>query len=102
MRTLIFILILGFVRSAVAMVTYTDDVKVILDKYCVECHDSIAHDPDFSRYPFPSESYLSQFAIGDKLLYVVSAQVMPPGIRPKLKPNEVAVIQNWIEGGMVE
>ena len=82
-------------------VTYTQQVKPILDAHCVECHSSRA-ELNLASFPFtgaPGE----QPAIVGRLLTKVGAKppVMPPGNRPKLTTSQVGVIRSWLEGGLL-
>ena len=83
-------------------VTYSQDVKPILDAHCIECHDGVSHDPDLTTFPFSSATLPTQQAVADEILQKTggASPEMPPGNRPKLSAGEVATIQQWRNGGM--
>lgn len=91
-----------FTASAFA-VTYSRDVKPVLDEHCIECHDGISHDPDLTSFPFSSATLSNEQAIADAILQKTggSSPEMPPGNRPKLTSSEVATIQQWRNDGML-
>jgi uncharacterized membrane protein len=88
--------------SAFCTTTYTYDVKPILEKHCTECHDYNGHDPDLTSYPFYSEKLPDQKSIVEKMLEKTSVQKMPPGNRPKLNQDQMAVIQRWMDDGLAQ
>ncbi len=81
-------------------VTYQQDIKPLLNRSCVECHDSLSHDPDLTDFPFPTEKSLSQEQLVDRILKRVNGQSMPPGNRPRLSQSDINKIQQWKNEGL--
>jgi cytochrome c553 len=83
-------------------VTYSRDIKPILDAGCVECHHEGARGPNLSRFPFVLGDENDQDAIVGKILQKVDAAepTMPPGARPKLTPAQVGLIKAWRGQGL--
>lgn len=82
-----------------AVVTYLQDVKPILDRHCVECH-TYGADLDVSGFPFVGAG--TPAGMLDRMIARASATPasMPPGNRPKLTSAEVNVLKAWRDGGM--
>ncbi len=93
----------GAILVFLLAVTYTVDVKPILDANCIECH-SPGNDLDLSNFPFTSKTMTDQTAIVNDMLSKVGATppVMPPGNRTKLTADQISVIQDWLNGGLQE
>lgn len=83
-------------------VTYQQDIKPILDRRCVECHDSLTHDPDLTDFPFQTEKSISQDQLVDRILKRVTGQSMPPGNRPKVSQTDISKIQQWKNEGLTK
>jgi mono/diheme cytochrome c family protein len=95
---------LSYGRQAHAeYLTYTRDIKPLLDAHCVECHHDGGRHPDLSVFPFRAEgSGDTGEQIVQKILEKVdtAAPKMPPGVRKKLSRDEVARIRTWLEQGL--
>lgn len=87
--------------SAQNDVTYSEDVKPILDNACVECHHTGGRSPDLSALPFVSARGEDEEAIVTRILNFVSETEprMPPGRRTKLTATQVNMIRTWQEQG---
>ena len=81
-----------------------EQARVVLRKYCLECHGSGKEVKaelrllDYKlllqrRIVVPSNPEDSE------LLQLVQCGTMPPGTRPKLQPVELAALRDWIVGG---
>lgn len=101
-RAILFLLVAGALARPGRAVTYTQDVKPLLDAHCVECHVAEA-DLDLSRYPFKSSDLTDMPSIVSRILERIEASPpqMPPGNRPKLSAGEVNVIREWRDGGLL-
>jgi mono/diheme cytochrome c family protein len=85
--------------------TYSHDVKPILDGNCVECHTQGGKDPDLSQFPFRSTKLGDLSAIVAKILEMTQPQggapaKMPPGSRAKLDSGQIDTITAWRDQGM--
>ncbi len=91
----------AFFMYLLAVITYSQDIKPLLGKHCVECH-SKGNKLELSHFPFTSNTVPDQATIVDRVLAKVSATpaAMPPGNRPKLTANQVSVIRQWREQGL--
>ena len=83
-------------------VTYSRDIRPILDRNCTECHTGGIRGTDLSRFPFPSKHNLDQMTIVSIILAKTrgTSASMPPGVRPRLTDSEVQKIQAWKDGGL--
>ena len=87
-------------------VSYSREVKPILEQHCVECHHDGARQPYLNNFPFSAAAEdPSQEAIVQKMLLYVQPQSgqaprMPPGARPKLNPTEIEVLNEWLSQGL--
>lgn len=85
-----------------ASVTYRDHIKPIMDRHCAECHALGPRAIDFTEFPFRSKGNLDQESIVSIVLARAggAAPSMPPGVRPSLSAQELALIEAWQEGGL--
>jgi hypothetical protein len=91
----------AFTLYLLAVITYSQNVKPILDLHCVECHTA-GSILDLTSFPFTSNTILDQTKIVDKMLAKLDSipPQMPPGHRPKLSVSEVSTIQQWRDQGL--
>ena len=91
----------AFILYLLALITYGQDVKPLLDKHCVECHSS-GNKLNLSHFPFLSTTVPDQPTIVGRMLSKVGSNPpqMPPGNRPKLTQSEVRVLQQWRDAGL--
>jgi mono/diheme cytochrome c family protein len=84
-----------------AVITYSQDVKPILDSNCIECHSPGAS-LDLSQFPFVSSTMPDQTTIVNAMLAKVNANPpqMPPGNRPPLSSDDINTIQQWLNEGL--
>ena len=82
--------------------TYSQDIKPILDNNCVECHHAGGRDPDLSQFPFQSKKLSGQQAIVQKIVDVTggTSPKMPPGQRDKLTSSQVNTVSQWLGEGL--
>jgi hypothetical protein len=99
-------------RPTVAKVTFDKDVKPILKKHCVICHnpERLRGELDLSTFAAVMAGGMSgKVAISgkpdDSQIYLLPAHLevpkMPPG-KPKIAQRELDLIRDWIAGGLVE
>lgn len=84
-------------------VSYSQQIKPVLDAHCVECHSPGGRRPTLSGFPFVRDGVGDdQEEIVELMLRRVSGQgnVMPPGARPPLSPANIALIREWLAGGL--
>ena len=81
--------------------TYSRDIKSILDNNCSECHHTGGRSPDFSSFPFGGNS-ADQNAVVSKLINVSSGSgaSMPPSPRSKLSTTDLDKITLWKSQGL--
>lgn len=84
-----------------AVITYSQDVKPILDSNCIECHTPGAN-LDLTQFPFTSTNLSGQTTIVNAMLAKVSANPveMPPGNRTPLSSDDINTIQQWLNDGL--
>ncbi len=91
-------------------VDYQSDVKPLLTKYCVGCHNEKDNESEVQlqslaqiRKGGPKGSILdakdSASSLLSKVLNGTHDPKMPPSESPQLSANEIALIQKWIEQG---
>lgn len=83
--------------------TYTEDVKPVLDAACVECHHPNGRKPDLSQFPFVgANGSTDQDAIVQRVLARVdpARASMPPGVRTKLTSEQVRILSQWRDQGL--
>jgi uncharacterized membrane protein len=85
-------------------VTYTDNVKTIIDNNCIVCHNSGAN----PIAPFPLETYTQVKEKAENsgpLLFRIQLDAGNPQIMPqtgKMPQNLIDVIVSWAEEGFLE
>lgn len=91
----------GTAASAGA-VTYTGQVKTILDGHCLECHHRGGRSPILAAFPFTAGEDRTQEAIVDQIITEIlpSSARMPPGARQKLSSAEIQTIKDWRAQGL--
>lgn len=108
---LLFILVVAPARAA-EPVTFEKDLKPVLRKHCITCHnpERPRGDLDLStRAAILAGGTSGKAAVSGKPdespLYLLAAHVdapkMPPN-KPKIPEKELEVIKKWIEGGLAE
>ena len=82
--------------------TYTRDIKAILDRACAECHTPGARSPNLASFPFSTVSEAQNAAIVDRIIAVSSGanRTMPPAPRDPLTAAEVETLTRWKNTGM--
>ena len=93
-------------------VTYVDDVRPLLQRYCGNCHntDRKRADLDVTSYNTlmagsSSGEVVQSGDAGDSTLYLlVSHQLEPymPPRQPRMPEKNLAILKAWIEGGLLE
>jgi hypothetical protein len=86
--------------------TYYDDIRPILVRHCIRCHDGSGY------APFPLTNYNDVAKRGGFIKHVVESRVMPPwpadpGYREFqnqniLSQSDIQAMVQWIEQGMME
>jgi len=83
-------------------VTYTDQIKVILDNNCVLCHDSEKQGAERNGAPLDVnlDTYENAVAVAERANIQIQAGTMPPtgGLPTELR----ALFQQWIDQGLEE
>lgn len=102
--TILFVIGVAF-GAPITDVTYSNDVKPILDGHCIECHHTGGHFPQLSQFPFVAPNNPSQEQIATQVSQISQPQggmaaKMPPGARTKLSVSEVAMIKKWLDQGL--
>jgi len=102
---------LGFTGAAPAAESPGEralQARTILKKYCAECHDSPAAKGTVKILDMSSLVNLNRklppfvkpkAASASQIVEFIEDGSMPPGIRPKVSPEEAAIVRAWIEGG---
>jgi len=112
MPRLLSLLALSFATVASAQeVDYLRDVKPIFAKHCVTCHgpnkqrselrlDTAAHALRGGNH---GPALIAGNAAKSRLIQAITASpgvvAMPPGERPRLSANEIAVLSRWVDQG---
>jgi WD40 repeat protein len=110
MLALFSVLVLPQVTTAAEAPSYARQVRPLLAKYCVECHNG-----DKMRGDLDLQTYKSMLAGGKKGVTIVPGKpdespllqrtegklkpVMPPPKSAQPKPEEIAVLRAWIAAG---
>lgn len=101
--------------AAAVPVDYDAKIQPLFQEHCVDCHAADDADGDFALDTFAAllkggkggkailpgnaqESLLVKFLEGRSGVEGKN-QFMPPGKRAHLKPEEIAIIRQWIDGG---
>lgn len=82
--------------GAAPVVTYTGDIKAILDGNCTGCHSA-----GFSAGGVALDTYADAVTHANATLAAVQGDSMPPG-GPFLSAAQKQAIADWIAGGMIE
>jgi len=83
-----------------ASVTFNGAVKIIMDDYCLSCHQ----DPPINGAPIPlvTATEVKSAIENSGLITRIENGTMPPGNRPKLTDDEVQLVKDWQAGGFKE
>ncbi|HUR31568.1 MAG TPA: cytochrome c [Saprospiraceae bacterium] len=106
-KTVLFLLFLFLNASLYSQyVTYHSDVKPILEKHCVSCHQKGAVGA------MPLTTYEEVASYGTMIQYVTTSKLMPPWYADTsyshfkneraLSESEIQAITGWVEGDMKE
>jgi hypothetical protein len=115
MKRLLATLLLGLfpVGVASAQDDFVKNVQPILQKHCVRCHGlenqkaglrldtatTAVAGNDAGKVIVPGKSADSRLV--KALLGAKDVPLMPPAVRPRMKPEEIAIIRRWIDAGAV-
>jgi tetratricopeptide (TPR) repeat protein len=109
------------ISTAGPALTFNKDIAPILFEYCATCHRPV--DPEdnataggdpkcFAGAPFPLLEYRDVRAHAQQIAEATLKRVMPPWLpepredafadERRLSDNQIAMIQQWVEGGSVE
>ncbi len=74
--------------------SYTQNIKPVMDNYCISCHQAGSQDPDLTTYQLVKDN--------SAMIYqdIVSGS-MPEG-GEKLPSTTIQTFQNWMNNGMPE
>jgi hypothetical protein len=78
--------------------TWSKDVKKIIDRSCVECHGAGGRAPNLATWPFGTTE--ASAAIVDRVIAVSVGGTMPPAPRDRLSAAEIDTIRRWKSEGM--
>src|SRR5438876_799173 len=107
------VMLLPLIAQTPRHITYEDDVKPILQRHCFTCHSAAQMTAGLSLESYPgvlkgggSGKIVKPGRSAASLLYQVIAQEtdgvprMPFG-QPKIPENEIAIIRDWIDLGLL-
>jgi hypothetical protein len=78
--------------------TWSKDVKKIIDRSCVECHSTGGRSPNLAAWPFGTSE--ASAAIVDRVIAVSVGGTMPPAPRDRLSAAEIDTIRRWKAEGL--
>lgn len=84
-----------FSATAQTLVTYTNDIKDLLDTNCIGCHGG-----DHPTAGIKLDTYTSAKANANAANEKIQSGQMPPG--GPLSAEEKALFQNWLDDGLLE
>lgn len=89
--------------AAPGAITYHEDIKPLVDAYCVRCH------VDGGVAPFPLTTYAEVAPVAELLAHAVETRTMPPflaapAVRPlnydtSLSDAQIALFRAWVDAG---
>jgi uncharacterized membrane protein len=87
----------------VETVTYTAQVKPLLDGHCIRCHATTKQGASRSGAPIGLDynTYSVASANAQRANQQIQAGSMPPG-GPALASNDKAIFQAWLDQGLLE
>lgn len=102
----IFVFVVISVYSQTPYLTYVSDIKPIIDRHCIKCHNYE------EAAPMPLTSYEEVASYGRLIQYSTFTRQMPPwkadpefshfGNENYLTHDEIQAISDWVNGGMTE
>ena len=83
-----------------ASVTFNGTVKIIMQDYCLSCHQ----DPPINGAPISlvTATEVKSAIENSALITRIENGTMPPGNLPKLTDDEVQLVKDWQAGGFKE